>query len=249
MNKIFRCPIIVSALIGLVLCSGKELAAQDFDVYGIIGRVTAVDSEGRSVIVNRGSAVHVIPDSICSLRPARVTEPASSQMLAAATIIEVYPDSMRAALDRSTDTVTTGDLCELYAHIPASVAESPIGMLAMHDIVLVDFYEELPIYTLTELVRAPQPEALAAIVQRFLGELYDQAEMGEYTRETAGTGFYAGMTIPEAFAYTDAYKLERFFEYVIHQHGTYRGQDWIFVEVFREWILSGTPVPAADRGP
>ncbi|UCC12100.1 MAG: hypothetical protein JSW02_00785 [candidate division WOR-3 bacterium] len=249
MNKIIRIPVIVSAVIGLVLCSGKELAAQDVDVYRIIGRVTRVDSEGRSVIVNRGSVVHVIPDSICRVRSARGTESASTQILTAATIVEVYPDSMRAALDKSSDAVTTGDLCELYAQIPVSVAGSPIGMVAMHDIVFVDFYEELPIYMLAELIRAPQPETLAAIMQRFLGELYDQAEMGDYSGETTRTGLYAGMTIPEAFAFTDTYKLERFFEYVIQDPGAFSGQDWIFVDVFRGWIRAGTPVHASDREP
>ncbi len=246
MSKIFRCPITVPAVIGLMLCGGMELAAQDVDVYGIIGRVAAVDSGGRSVIVNRGSAVHVIPDSICRLRPARGSGSASTQMLASAVIVEVYDDSIRTVLDRGY-AVTTGDLCELYAHIPASVAETPIGMLAMHDIVFVDFYEEVPIYTLDELVRAPQPETLTACVQRFLGELYDQAEMGDYGGETAHAGFYAGMTVPEAYAYTDTYKLERFFEYIIQQQGTYTGRDWVFVEVFKGWILAGTPAHASDR--
>ncbi len=247
MSTIHRIPIIISAVISLVLSSGKEITAQDIDACSIIGRVTGVDQEGRSVIVNRGSAVHVIPDSVCNVRSANDTESALTQILAVATIVEVYPDSMRVVLDRGADAVTTGDLCELYAQIPVSVAESPIGMLAMHDIVFVDFYEELPIYTLAELVSTPQPETLAAIAQRFLGELYDQAEMGDYSEETTRTGFYAGMTIPEAFAYTDTYKLERFFEYVIHDPGTFGGRDWIFVDVFRGWIRAGTPVHASDR--
>ena len=121
MITIFRNPIIIASLIGLVQGGGKELAAQDADVHRIIGRVKTVEPEGRSVIVNRGSAVGVIPDSLCIVRAACDIEPVSSHMLGSAAIIEVYDDSMRAVLDITADVITEGDLCELYAYIPFAV--------------------------------------------------------------------------------------------------------------------------------
>lgn len=247
MKQVYRLRPPVLAMVGIILCCRGILSAQDVNVYGIVGRIITVESEGAVVMVNRGSTVNVIPDSVCTVQTNRDTELTPERVIATATIMDVFTDSMRVALNRRSDKVMTDDLCELYAYIPTVVADSDIGRMAMYDIIFVDFSEEEPLYTLTELVRAPQPEEFDAIAQRFLNELYDQAEMGEYGEGRVQTGFYNGMTLPEAFACTDRYKLERFFRYITEEYRTYSGSDWIFVNVFRTWVLGGTPVTASDR--
>jgi hypothetical protein len=240
MKQTYSSRLLVLIVVAIMPCSFTELGAQEVGVYGIAGRVITVESTGEVVMVNQGSAVNVISDSVCTLKANRETEQISTR-IGTGIIMDVYADSMRVALDKSSDTVIIGNLCELYACIPTAVAESPIGTMAMYDIVFVDFYEEKPLYTLAELVRIPQPEGFDAITQRFLSELYDQSEMGDYGGEKVHSGFYDGMTIPEAFAYTDRYKLERFFGYIAEECRTYQCSNWIFVEVFRSWILAGTP--------
>jgi len=229
-----------------VLCGGTFLNAVDFCVHSIVGHVITVESGGNAVVVNRGSAVSVMPDSICTVGTDHGTQQQPTRGVPG-TVMDVFADSMRVALISPADTIMIGDLCELYASLPAAVADADIGRIALLDITFVDFYEEKPLCTLAELMLKPQTAEFDAIAQRFLNELYDQAEMGDYDVIEIPDGFYEGMSMSEAFANTDRYKLEQFFRYIADQHRTYAGKSWIFVNVFKTWVLAGTPVTASER--
>lgn len=234
------------AVVAFVLYGCTFLSAVDVRVHRIIGHVITVESGGDAVVVNRGSAVNVMPDSICTVRADHGTEQTPTRGVPG-TVMDVFADSMRVVLISPADTIMINDLCELYASLPTAVADSDIGRIVMRDIALVDFYEEKPLCTLAELILKPQPDMFDAIAQRFLNELYDQAEMGEYGEMEIPDGFYEGMSMSEAFANTDGYKLEQFFRHIVDQYRTYTGKSWIFVNVFKTWVLAGTPVTASDR--
>lgn len=234
----------LAAIMLLVLGCGV-LRAQDTTACRITGRILSVEPGGRSVIVNRGSTVAVMVDSACTVEAHGDTGQVPASFVS--TVKDIYEDSARVILDTDSAGVAAGDLCHLYAHIPEIVAQSPVGRMAMHDIIFVDFYEGQPLCTLGELVRSPRPEKLDMILQRFLNELYDQAEMGERGEGTVKSGFYDGMTVPEAFAYTDGHKLELFFRYVSEQTDVYSGKNLIFIDVFAAWVEAGTPVPVSHK--
>lgn len=246
MNQSYCSQRSIIVVVAFALCGCTFLSAVDVRVHRIVGHVITVESGGDAVVVNRGSAVNVMPDSICTVGADHGTQQTPTRGVPG-TVMDVFADSMRVALISPADTIMIGDLCELCASLPAAVADSDIGRIAMLDITFIDFYEEKPLCTLAELMLRPQTDEFDAIAQRFLNELYDQAEMGEYDVMEIPDGFYDGMSMSEAFANTDRYKLGQFFRYIADQYRLYTGKSWIFVNVFKAWVLAGTPVTTSDR--
>jgi hypothetical protein len=241
MNRSYHIRRSIVKVIACILCGCSCVSAVDVGVHTILGHVITVESGGNAVVVNRGSTVNVMTDSLCIIG----AEYGQTRGFPG-TVMDVFGDSVRVALHSPTDSIMVGDLCVLYAAVPAAVVDSDIGRTTMFDITFVDFYEEKPLCSLAELMLRPRQDIFDVIAQRFLHELYDQAEMGEYDEVEIRDGFYDGMTVSEAFANTDRYKLERFFRHVLEQYRFYAGKNWIFVNVFRTWVLAGTPVTASD---
>ncbi len=241
-------------IVGLIVVLGfqSQMYAQGTKVKEIVGRITSVSEDGKTVVVNRGSNDNVIADSLCIFLPNRGDKTAEIEwdiQLATGKIKEITQDSLFVTLSNIVDTVKVGDYCALYADIPSFIVENDIGVIAMWDIIFLDYEYKLPLFELKDLIKNPSKTKVDSIIDGLVAEIHKHADTIEAWgggKKIMG-GIFDGMTWGEAFKKTKRNNVELYLEYVRYLPGGYINYFWWFIERYVTWVINETPSAEPER--
>jgi CHAT domain-containing protein/Flp pilus assembly protein TadD len=237
--------------------------SQETRVTPIVGRILSISPDGATVTINRGKNDNLVLDSLCTIFPKRggdfewnfklaakgmiASAPAGGTIewnfeLATGKIIALMPDSATIALISTRDTVLMGDYCTLYADIPPFICDTPLGVIALSDIVFFGEEQPDPLFELEDLIAHPTKEAINAIMARLLFEIKTYVNKGKWSKQTAiETGIFKGLTEQEALLSTKREHLQLFLEWLIFQREYYIFYEPYFAQFYHSWIIKETP--------
>ncbi|MCK4235092.1 tetratricopeptide repeat protein [candidate division WOR-3 bacterium] len=235
-----------------VLSVNSIISAHETKVEQIVGHVTSVLDDGKTVVVNRGENDNLIVDHLCFFLPNRGDGGAEIEwdiQLANGKIKKLTPDSVFITLQDIDGVVKFGDYCGLNAEIPVFVLGTDIGMIAAWDIGFIDYEFKLPIFELKELIRNPSQEKIDSIIDVLVEEVHkhaDVAELGGGGRIIKG-GIFDGMSWGEAFEKTRKEDVKLYLEYVRYFPARYINYYWEFISTYATWMSGETPTAEHER--
>ncbi|MBN2621598.1 tetratricopeptide repeat protein [candidate division WOR-3 bacterium] len=228
-----------------------QVHADTYTIEAISARViNALDRD--TITINRGSNHNIIADSLCVIHPNRGQEQADIEwdiVLSQGRITQVFPESAHVVLQNPVDAVMVNDYVDVYAKIPSWIMEHDIGVLAMYDVVFVDYDWGEPLFSLEDLIAINSEDHIDTVRTLLIEELHGNsdvaAEAGGENRITGGV--FDGMTWGQAFETVDGSAIDLFLEYVRYYPGRYINYDWTFIETFATWMINRTPTGEYEK--
>jgi hypothetical protein len=139
-------------VVGLV---PQFLAADATERRMIAARVVSVSSEQTTLVINRGQGENVILGSSCVIRPNRGQNEADIEWdiyFAKGVVQSVGPETSVVKLTVVGPTkVEPRDYCAVETDIPAKVAATDLGQIALNDIIFLDQARQSPLFILKDL--------------------------------------------------------------------------------------------------
>jgi tetratricopeptide (TPR) repeat protein len=219
--------------------------AQETKHETLSARVLRVAEDGSTVTINRGKGDNIIPGSLCIIRPNRGENYAAIEWdlyFAKGRVETLRETETVVALTDVKDTVLEGDYCDVEADIPANLAGTDIGRIAIFDIRLLDYENDEPFFELRDLIEDPSQKKIDSIFEELVEEIRGHAHVAEERayEESIKGGLFDGMSWGEAFRKTEREHVEKYLEFVSWYPGKYINFDWTFIDVFATWMINGT---------
>jgi tetratricopeptide (TPR) repeat protein len=230
------------------------LAADTAERRVIAARVVSVSSDQTSLVINRGKGENVVPGSSCFIRPNRGKNEADIEWdiyFAKGVVRSVAAESSVVKLTVvGPEKIQPGDYCGIEADIPAAVAATDLGQIAINDIVFLDQAAQTPLFTLKDLVKNSSPKALEAIYDKLLREIRSTpaAVLAEkYQAEAIREGRFSGLTLPDIFRSVERITIEEFVGYRAWFGGQLINYDWLLIDSFVNWVERGGKSGDSER--
>ena len=253
--KKFRPRLPIGVLAAFSVCLLPHfLAADATERRAIAARVVSVSSEQTTLVINRGKGENVILGSSCVIRPNRGQNEADIEWdiyFAKGVVQSVGPETSVVKLTVVGPTrVEPRDYCAVETDIPAKVAATDLGQIALNDIIFLDQARQSPLFILKDLVKDSSPKALDAIYDKLLREIRTTpaAVLAEkYQGGAIQEGRFSGLTLQDVFGTVDRKAIEDFVGYRAWFGGQLINYNWLLIDSFVNWVETGGKSGDSER--
>ncbi|MCJ7485327.1 MAG: tetratricopeptide repeat protein [Candidatus Aminicenantes bacterium] len=253
--KKLRIRLYAGVLVAFGVCLIPQfLAAEATERRIIAARVVSVSPDQATVVINRGKGENVVPGSSCFIRPNRGKNEADIEWdvyFAKGVIQSVTAESSVVKLTVvGPEKVQPRDYCGVEADIPAAVAATDLGQIAINDIVFLDHERQSPLFLLRDLIKDSSPRALEAIYEKLLQEIRSTpaAVIAEkYLEDVIPEGRFSGLPRQDVFRSAARKQVEEFVGYRAWFGGQLINYDWLLIDSFVNWVETGGKSGDSER--
>ncbi len=243
----------VLAAFGILLSPPLFSSSAELSKMTISARVLSVAPDQSTAVINRGKGENVIPGSVCIIRPNRGENQADIEWdiyFAKGVVQSVADGSSVIKLTALYEKIEPRDYCTVEANIPAGLADSDLGRIALYDIAFLDLARKSPLFTLADMIKDPSPKAADALYDKLLREILaipPSAIDERFVKGRIKGGLFNGLTFQEVFRTTTRQHIEKFVENKAWFAGRLIGYDWLLVDAYANWVFAETPSGESEK--